>query len=64
MDQTKCPRCGKRLKPLLSQDRRTESRCRLCGEVDGPRHTETKLSAEGPLAADQSPKTVLEPTDS
>jgi len=49
MDQTKCPHCGKRLKPVLSANQRTELRCRLCDDVD-PRHTDAVPWLKGSIA--------------
>jgi hypothetical protein len=49
MDQTKCPHCGKRLKPVMSLDQRTELRCLFCDNVD-PVQTDAKLWAQSSLA--------------
>lgn len=48
MDANKCPRCGKRMIPVLAKSGRTELNCPACDEIEPIR---TDAGAEGPLAA-------------
>jgi tRNA(Ile2) C34 agmatinyltransferase TiaS len=43
-----CPRCKKRMKPVLGQDGRTDFKCLVCDEVD-PLETDAVRWADSPL---------------
>jgi phage FluMu protein Com len=50
MDQTRCPKCNKRLMAMTDRTGRTELRCLKCDKVD-PMKTDTAKWADSPLAS-------------
>jgi hypothetical protein len=47
MDPTRCPHCGKRMKPVVTDDGRTGLSCLTCDAVQ-PRQTDTARWTENP----------------
>lgn len=54
MDASRCPRCNKRMKAVMTGDGRTGLKCMKCDEVD-PLHTDALKWAESSLGKGHFP---------